>query len=86
MKVDYVQRFEVLTAVKMSMLVFWVVTPCGLVDSRKFFPELLTVVESHKMFSVAWLSRDIRVRRQSQPRCVMCSVLAWRLIAYYYKP
>jgi hypothetical protein len=24
-------RFEVLTAVKMSMLVFWVVTPCGLV-------------------------------------------------------
>jgi hypothetical protein len=24
-------RFEVLTAVKMSILVFWVVTPCGLV-------------------------------------------------------
>jgi hypothetical protein len=24
-------KFEVLTAVKMPMLVFWVVTPCGLV-------------------------------------------------------
>jgi hypothetical protein len=27
----YLMRFEVLTAVKMWMLVFWVVTPCGLV-------------------------------------------------------
>jgi hypothetical protein len=24
-------RFEVLTAVKMSLLVFWVITPCGLI-------------------------------------------------------
>jgi hypothetical protein len=26
-------RFEVFTAVKISMLAFWVVTPCGLVSS-----------------------------------------------------
>jgi hypothetical protein len=30
-------RFEVLTAVKMSMLVFWVVTPCELVDRHQRF-------------------------------------------------
>jgi hypothetical protein len=32
-------RFEVLTAVKMSMLVFWVVTPCGLVRRYQRFGE-----------------------------------------------
>jgi hypothetical protein len=30
-------RFEVLTAVKMSMLVFWVVMPCGLVGKYQRF-------------------------------------------------
>jgi hypothetical protein len=30
-------RSEVLTEVKMSMLVFWVVTPCGLVDRYQHF-------------------------------------------------
>jgi hypothetical protein len=30
-------RFDVLTAVKMSMLVFWVVTPCGLVGRYQRF-------------------------------------------------
>jgi hypothetical protein len=29
--------FEVLTAVKVSTLVFWVVTPCGLVDRYQHF-------------------------------------------------
>jgi hypothetical protein len=32
-------RFEILTAVKMSMLVFWVVTPCELVERYKRFEE-----------------------------------------------
>jgi hypothetical protein len=32
-------RFEVLTAVKMSMLFFWVVTPCGLVGRYQRFGE-----------------------------------------------
>jgi hypothetical protein len=32
-------RFEVLTAVKMSMLVFWVVTLCGLVGRYQRFGE-----------------------------------------------
>jgi hypothetical protein len=32
-----IMRFEVLTAVKMSMLVFWVVTPCGLVGRFQRF-------------------------------------------------
>jgi hypothetical protein len=31
-------RFEVLTAVKMSMLVFWVVTSCGLVGRYRVQP------------------------------------------------
>jgi hypothetical protein len=30
-------RFEVYTAMKMLMLVFWVVMPCGLVDRCKRF-------------------------------------------------
>jgi hypothetical protein len=30
-------RFEVLTEVKLSMLVFWVVTPCGLVGRYQRF-------------------------------------------------
>jgi hypothetical protein len=30
-------RFEVVTAVKMLMLVFWVVTPYGLVDKYQCF-------------------------------------------------
>jgi hypothetical protein len=30
-------RFEVLTAVKMLMLVFWIVTPCGLVGRYQRF-------------------------------------------------
>jgi hypothetical protein len=33
----YDLRSEVLTAVKMSMLVFWVVTPCGLVNGYQRF-------------------------------------------------
>jgi hypothetical protein len=32
-------KFEVLTAVKMSMLVFWVVMPCGLVGRYKLLEE-----------------------------------------------
>jgi hypothetical protein len=32
-------RFETLTAVKMSILVFWVVTPCGLVDRYQRFGD-----------------------------------------------
>jgi hypothetical protein len=33
-------RLEVLTTVKMSMLVFWAVTPCRLVDRyQRFSPE-----------------------------------------------
>jgi hypothetical protein len=32
--VSVYMRFEVLTAVKMSMLFFWVVTPCVLVHTR----------------------------------------------------
>jgi hypothetical protein len=32
-----VRRFEVTTAVKMSMLIFWVVTPCGLVGRYQSF-------------------------------------------------
>jgi hypothetical protein len=32
-------RFEVLTAVKMSMLIFWVVIPCELVGKYKRFGE-----------------------------------------------
>jgi hypothetical protein len=32
-------RFEVLTAVKMAMLVIWVVTPCGLVGRQRQFGE-----------------------------------------------
>jgi hypothetical protein len=30
-------RFEVLTEVKLPMLVFWVVTPCGKVDRYQHF-------------------------------------------------
>jgi hypothetical protein len=30
-------RFEVLTAVKMPIFVFWVVTPCGLVGRCQHF-------------------------------------------------
>jgi hypothetical protein len=33
-------RFEVLTAVKMLMLFFWVVTPCGLVGRYQLFEEI----------------------------------------------
>jgi hypothetical protein len=32
-------RFQVLTAVKMPMLVFWVVTPCGFVGRHQRFGE-----------------------------------------------
>jgi hypothetical protein len=35
----YQMRFEVHTAVKMSMLVFWVVTPCELVCRYRRFGE-----------------------------------------------
>jgi hypothetical protein len=34
-------RFEVLTVVKMSVLVFWVVTLCGLVGGHQFSSEML---------------------------------------------
>jgi hypothetical protein len=34
---DHCMRFEVLTAVKKSMLVFWVVTPCGIVVKYQRF-------------------------------------------------
>jgi hypothetical protein len=33
-------RFEVLMAMKMLMLVFWVVTPCGLADKFQSFGEM----------------------------------------------
>jgi hypothetical protein len=32
-------RFEVLTAVKMSVLFLWVVTPCGLIGRYQHFGE-----------------------------------------------
>jgi hypothetical protein len=35
-------RFEVLTAVKMLMLVFWIVTPCGLVGRYQRFGLFMT--------------------------------------------
>jgi hypothetical protein len=36
-KFEEVMRFEILTAEKMSMLVFWVVMPCGLVGRHQRF-------------------------------------------------
>jgi hypothetical protein len=33
-------RFVVVTVVKLSMLVFWVVKPCGLVGKFQFFSEM----------------------------------------------
>jgi hypothetical protein len=37
-------RFEVLTVVKLSMLVFWDVTPCGLVGRHQRFALKIEVV------------------------------------------
>jgi hypothetical protein len=34
-RIDYPQQSEVLTAVKMSMLIYWVVMPNGLVGRNK---------------------------------------------------
>jgi hypothetical protein len=49
-------RFDVLTAVKISMLVFWVVTPCGLVSTEeeyKIFPrQFVENPPSKKLFIV----------------------------------
>jgi hypothetical protein len=39
-KIKVSLRFEVLKAVKMSMLVFWVATPCGLVGRYQRFGEI----------------------------------------------
>jgi hypothetical protein len=33
-----IRRFEVLTAVDVSMSIFWVVTPCGPIGVPVFFP------------------------------------------------
>jgi hypothetical protein len=35
------KRFDVFTVVKMSMLVFWVITPCGLVGSYQIWKNIL---------------------------------------------
>jgi hypothetical protein len=49
-------RFEALTAVKMSMLVFWVVTPCGLVGrystnvSEEYTASIFRVEDGGIMF------------------------------------
>jgi hypothetical protein len=37
-------RFEVPTAAKMSVLFFWVVTPCGLVGRYQCFRERLVFI------------------------------------------
>jgi hypothetical protein len=38
-KMSHCVRFEVLTAVSMSMLVLWAVTPCGFVGRYQCFTE-----------------------------------------------
>jgi hypothetical protein len=45
-------RFEVLTAVKMQMLVLWVVTPCGLVGKYQGFGAIYCVHPAMKMEAV----------------------------------
>jgi hypothetical protein len=37
--------FEVLTGVNMTMLFFWVVTPCGLVGRYKHFGETYNILK-----------------------------------------
>jgi hypothetical protein len=55
-------RFEVLTAVKMAML-FWVVTPCGLVDRHQIFGE------TYCLHLQGWFPGIyLRVHKASQPR------------------
>jgi hypothetical protein len=44
-------RFEVLTAVKMSMLVFWVVTMCGLVGRYQRLGETVSIFRAEVCFS-----------------------------------
>jgi hypothetical protein len=44
---DFHLRFEVLTAVKMSVLVFWVVTPCELVG--RFWRNILPPYSATKI-------------------------------------
>jgi hypothetical protein len=42
-------RFEVLTALKMSVLVFWVMTPCGLVSGYPHSASLFRAEEGGSM-------------------------------------
>jgi hypothetical protein len=42
-------RSDVLTAAKMSMLVFWVVTPCGLVGRYQSFGETVYIFSSPEL-------------------------------------
>jgi hypothetical protein len=36
-------RFEVLTVVRMTMLFFWIVTPCRLIDRHQRFEEIVSI-------------------------------------------
>jgi hypothetical protein len=52
--VVFYEKSEVLTAVKMSMLVFWVVTPCGLVGRHQRFhlqPRRYTTYTSTRRYN-----------------------------------
>jgi hypothetical protein len=39
-------RYEVFIAVKMLMLVFWIVRPCGLADIYQYFGEIYCLPSS----------------------------------------
>jgi hypothetical protein len=45
-------RFEVLTGVKMSVLVFWVVTPCGLASTYQRFGGTKCINTALKMEAI----------------------------------
>jgi hypothetical protein len=49
--------FEVLTAVKMSILVVWVVTPCELVDANVSVKLAASFFGAEVLILVFWLER-----------------------------
>jgi hypothetical protein len=69
-------RFEVLTAMKMSVLVFCVVTPCGLVG-RYQHSGLTLKMETLFLQNV---SIDLQVQRALQPRrqtLIILTLMLW---------
>jgi hypothetical protein len=84
--ISYCVRSEVLTALKMTMLFFWVVTPCGLVGRYQHFGETYCLhFQDRPEHGDSMFNRNfgiyLRVHAAPQPRRTVSPIVSdWHII------